>query len=646
MTSRALRLALLAALVALPASAEAQVRFERTGFRMTSIGERVAVSERVLDARRRPVPSTRLRWRISDPTIASVSSQGVVVSRKSGNTRLWAVSGTDSASALIVVDQWAAKFEFAPGFLRLDAVGAKAPLRINVRDAEGHLIAEQNRKAATCRSLNERVAALAVTGEVTARANGVTYVRCTDRGVSDSVRIEVRQRPARVTIADKALYTNPKYVGETFTLRVSAHDRSNDEIREPVTSWASLNPTILSVDPLSGATRAIGAGTARVIAQVGDVSDTLSIPVSPSLGQAVPPNSDTATTVDVTTVRVPTLDIEQLSAFSEGGEQQSVRFTARDAAGAEVRNAEVLLRSSDTSVITVLPNLRVQSKKSGSAWIVGRFGNAFDSVQVMVRSLNAAGARGANTNAAGDADIAFVRPTIDAAALRRTQHEVYRARVDSALKDSRIVRTATGRFIAVDAIGGQVSYTFSDSTGSEKRSGVVYGGAVELAPFRKIRLAADFRTGVLSPVVDQTAGGLGNELHLTQVSGDLTMLAAEYLGVRLGATLRAMREGDEFSIQHWVIPRASLVSRLNFIGGRITTLAGISVLPGTSYTGAGDKPEPLSYSGEAGIELNTAWFRTDLLYSVERMSFPKVGSQQRLDQLSTIRLRMGLRRGR
>ena len=642
MTRRgALLLPILTALLALPAAAEAQVRFERTGFRLTSIGEQVAVSGRVLDARRRPVPSTRLRWRISDPSIASVSPQGVVVSRKSGNTRLWAVSGTDSASALIVVDQWAAKFEFAPGLMRLDAVGAKAPLKINVRDAEGHLIAEQNRKAATCRSLNERVAALAPNGEVTARANGVTYVRCTDRGVADSVRIEVRQRAARVTIADKATFTNPKYVGEVFTLRASAHDRSNDEIREPVTSWASLNPTILSVDPLSGATRAIGAGTARVIAQVGDVSDTLSIPVSPSLGQPVPPNSDTATTVDVTTIRVPTLDIEQLAAFSEG-EQQTVRFTARDAAGAEVRNAEVLLRSSDTSVIAVLPNLKVQSKRTGSAWVVGRFGNAFDSVQVIVRSLNAAAARGGTTGNTADAAIPFVRPTIDAVAIRQREHEVYRARVDSALKDSRIVRVATGKFIALDAVGGQVAYTFSDSTGSEKRTGVLYGGAMELAPFKRIRLGAEFRKGTLTP----TAGGLGNELSLTQVSGDLTMHAADYLGIRLGAALRAVREGDSLALQHWVIPRASVISRLNFIGDRISTLAGISILPGASYTGADAKPEPLSYSGEAGIEFNSAWFRADLLYTIERLSFPKAGTQQRLDQFSTIRLRMGLRRGR
>jgi hypothetical protein len=626
------------ALGAAPGNAAAQVRFERTGFRMTSIGERVAVSGRVLDARRRPVPSTRIRWRIADPTIATVSPQGVVVSRRAGNTRLWAVTGADSTSALIVVDQWAAKFEFAPTIVRLDAVGAKAPVRIGVRDAEGHPINDASRRAATCRSLNERVAVLSPNGEVTARANGVTYVRCTDRGVADSVRIEVRQRPAKVMIADKQVFTNAKVVGEVFTLRLTARDRSDDEIRDPQASWASLNPTIISVDPVTGATRAVGAGTARVVAQVGDVTDTLTIPVSPSLGQPVPANSDTATTVDVTTIRVPTLRIEPV--FATEGEEVTVRFTARDAAGAEVPNPEILLRSADTSIFAILPRGKLQSKGSGSAYVVGKVGNAIDSALVTVRAMSARVEAGAST---ARASAAFVRPQINLDSLR-AQRDSFRTSVETALRDSRIVRISRGRLIALDGYTGETAYSFSDSTGAEKRAGVVIGGTFEVGPFRWLRLGADFRSGTLTPT-----DGVGTTIKLTQIGGDLTIQPAEYLGLRIGYMRRALNEGDQASLalQRWDITRVSAVTKLNFVGGRFATVAGFSILPFSKYSGnATEKPEPFSYAGEAGIAFQSGWFRMDALYGIERLQFPKSGDTQRIDQLSTLRLRMGLIRAR
>src|SRR5439155_14874661 len=60
-----LRRALLAALVIAPlgrATAQSGVRFERTGYRLTSLGQRVAVAARVTDRQRRLVPGARIRW--------------------------------------------------------------------------------------------------------------------------------------------------------------------------------------------------------------------------------------------------------------------------------------------------------------------------------------------------------------------------------------------------------------------------------------------------------------------------------------------------------------------------------------------------------------------------------------------------------
>lgn len=626
-------IALAAALVTSPiASLQSQgVRFERTGFRMTSIGEQIALSGRVLDARRRPVATGRIRWRIADPSIASVSPQGIVVSRKAGNTRLWAISGQDSASALIVVDQWAAKFDFAPALLRLDAVGAKAPLRISVRDAEGHLINDQGRRSATCRSLNERVATLAPTGDVTARGNGNTFVRCVDRGIADSVRVEVRQRAAKVAISNK---NGPPQivVGDTFRLRINASDRQGDAIAEPQSRWASLNPTIVSVDPVSGFARMIGAGTARLVVQVGDVSDTATLAVAPGVGQPIPANSDSIAALDLTP-REPALDIDPIGARE--GDQATVIVRARDAKGNEVQNAPVSLRSSDTSVFVVEGGLRIRAKKAGAAYVHGRFGVATDSALVSVRSLAAVAAAEA---AAARSRAVFVRPTFPEDSLRR----VYTRDADSArnqmFRGSVVARGASGRMLSLNALGGTAAYTFSDSTGTEKRTGIIFGGAVDMAPVRWLKIGGDFKKGTLT-----ASETLGNPVSLTEASGHLTVQAFGWLGVRGAFTLRALN--DSIALQRWTLPSGTVLLRFPLVGGQVMTVAGISMYAGTGYSGlpGSVKPDPLNLGGEAGIEFHTGWINASLLYAVEGLNVDEAG---RSDKFSSLRLRLGLQRGR
>src|SRR5213592_2054274 len=138
-----LRSVAVAAALMLPAVATAQsqrIVFERTGYRLTSLGARVPVSARVFDGRRRAVPNAPIAWRIQDSAVAAVTPNGVVVSKKVGRTKVWAVAGKDSASAIILVDQWAAKFGFSPTMIRLDAIGARIPLKVDLRDADGHPI--------------------------------------------------------------------------------------------------------------------------------------------------------------------------------------------------------------------------------------------------------------------------------------------------------------------------------------------------------------------------------------------------------------------------------------------------------------------------------------------------------------------------
>lgn len=625
----------------LPATLHAQVRFERTGYRLTSIGERMAVSARVVDGARRPVATTRIRWHIADSTIATVTPSGVVVSRKPGYTKLWAVAGEDSASALILVDQWAAKFDFSPPTVRFDAVGSKQPMRVVVRDAAGHVIPEENRRTTSCRSLNERIATLAANGEVTARSNGVTYVRCSDRGIADSVRIEVRQRAVRAVIAEK-VNLSTKTVGDTFQIRLSALDRVGDEIRDVQATWASLSPSVVSVDPLTGKARSVGAGIARIVAQVGDVTDTVAITVNPGLGLplAAADSGDAGARLDAP--RVPTLALQPL--YLMVGDTGRVSAVAKDAAGNTIANPGLIFRASDTSVVGAVSTRSGTgwvAKRTGVTYLVAQFGSIVDSLQVSVRAKGTATA----TLAGASGAVLFERPRFDTATARR----VYAQRLDSAaraIKRASIVKDVTGRMLSLSAVAGQVAHASHLSRVlTERRSGLLYGGNAELAPLGWLRFSGDFRTGVLS-----TNEPIGEDMSVYEAQADVTFAPASWFGFGGGYMRRV--EQTETATQRWDFPRVSAVARLPFVGGAVTTVTGISLLPAATYSGYTDslgvtvKPNPFSLSGEAGLELRTGVLSAGVSYYVERFTFPVVAGETRKDQFSMIRLRLGLQAGR
>lgn len=620
-------------------SVSAQVRFERTGYRLTSLGERMAVSARIVDGQRRPVANARIRWHIADSSIATVSPAGIVVSRRPGYTKLWAVAGKDSASALILVDQWAAKFEFFPAIVRFDAVGSRAPLRVVVRDAAGHPIGSATRRTATCRSVNEGIVSLAPNGDLRALGNGVTYVRCSDRGIADSVRVEVRQRAASVQIIDKLLIAN-KTAGDTFRIRLTARDRVGDEIRDVQATWASTNSNVVRVDPLSGQARSVGPGIVKVVAQVGDVTDTVGITVQPGSGLPMTVALDTAPSADIP--RVPTLTLGSL--YLMVGDTGRVSVTAKDAAGNTIANPLLAFHSNDTSVVSSVPLRSGQGwvgRKPGVTYLVAQFGTIVDSLQVSVRPKGTA----ATVLTGAARAVVFERPVFDTAATRR----IYAQRLDSAaraIKRASIVKEATGRLLAISGVAGQVAHSARlTSIFTESRTGLLYGGNAELAPFGWFKAIADLRTGKLS-----TNRATGEDLSLTEAEGQLIFSPAPWFGFGGGYVMRT--EKTDLATQRWTFPRVSATSRFTFVGGAVTTVTGVSVLPAAHYTGHADttgkllQPDPFSLAGEAGIEVRTGFLSAGFTYYVERFTFPVLDGNKRRDQFSALRLRVGLQAGR
>jgi hypothetical protein len=627
---------LLSALGSRLSAQDGQVVFERTGYRLTSLGGRVSVAARVLDSRRRAVPNAPIAWRIEDSVVAVVTPRGEVQSKRVGRTRLWAVSGRDSASALILVDQWAARFAFQPAVLTFATMGESKPVQMQARDASGNAIPSV-RVASACRILNPRVATMQGNGQVTANATGTTWMRCTDRGVADSLRIEVRPRAASAAIVDKAIYTTPRTVGDSFQIRMRAVDARNQPIPEARPTWASLEPRVLNIDPLSGWARGIGVGMSRVVAQLGDITDTVDVTVIAGAGMNLAPVITAGETADTVATPAGRAELQIFGAPTAVGDTTAFSIIAKEANGQLADQTQVRLRmEGDTSVARLTRDRRLAGLKEGEVVIIGTFGTLIDTLTVAIRPRGTA-------RIAEDNDV-FRRPTWgDTAAVLRAN----RAQVDSAMRRilaGSSVRARSGRMISGQALVSQVSHAARLSeVVVESRTGLVFGGLAKLAPFRKLQATAAFRVGTL--VADQAS--LGEDMDLTEAEAHLAFIPTGWVAADVGATLRAL--STPIARQRWNLYSASVQFRPQLIGERFRTIVGFTLIPLGSLQEA-EGPENSrtldpSYGGEAGLEFRTSFFTAAAIYHTERLNISSETGEARQDRFSMLRLRIGLQLG-
>jgi hypothetical protein len=224
-----------------------------------------------------------------------------------------------------------------------------------------------------------------------------------------------------------------------------------------------------------------------------------------------------------------------------------------------------------------------------------------------------------------------------------------RRQLDSAhsaiLRSSAVVRTRE-RYVQGSAMAAITTHSARLSSAvSESRSGVLVGGQLAAAPHKQITMTGDFRLGTLTG-----DNGVGEDMRVTEFGGDMTWWPAQWFGLRGGYTRRS--EGTIIARQHWQFVNASAVTRFRFVGGAISTVSAISILPWGSFTGNDDaagnpvSPNSLSLAGEMGLEAQTRYLSAALMYYVERFTFPEVNGAERRDQFSSLRFRLGMQLGR
>ncbi|MBV9879770.1 MAG: Ig-like domain-containing protein [Gemmatirosa sp.] len=174
-----------------------------------------------------------------------------------------------------------ASIAVAPGTLAFDALGRSDPMRAEVRDASGRVIAG----TVTWASSNAAVATVSADGIVTSQANGAADVTATLGSLRATVHVTVAQRAAAVAMVGSTDVTLPS-TGSTLQLAAAVRDAGGRDVAGASVAWSSSDASVARVST-TGLVTAARAGTATISAALLGMTASTKITVATS-GPATP----------------------------------------------------------------------------------------------------------------------------------------------------------------------------------------------------------------------------------------------------------------------------------------------------------------------------------------------------------------------
>ncbi len=309
-------------------------------------GQSLQLIAEALDSAGGPLTGRVVAWSTSAPTVANVSSTGLVIALAPGSATITATSEGHSATARITISAVpVSSVRIVPDSATV-SVRQTAQLIARVSDSTGTILVG---RPLTWVSDAPSVATVDGNGVVTAVATGQALVTATAEGKSGTAVVIVTPIP----VASIAVTPNGGALAQGDTLLLSARllDASGNVLTGRVVSWISGAPSIATVDA-KGVVTAIGTGTALVIASSEGVRAT--VPIS------------------VTAATVATVMTAPANATVQEGATVQLAASILDARGRPMAGKVAVWTSSNLSVATVSATGLVQAIAVGSATISAR----------------------------------------------------------------------------------------------------------------------------------------------------------------------------------------------------------------------------------------------------------------------------------
>lgn len=252
-------------------------------------GKTVQLAAVAYDASGNPLPGRTILWNSGAPTIASVSSNGLVTGIAAGAATVTAsVDGVAGTATVTVTPTPVASVTVIPATTTL-TVGSTLQLTLVIADAGGAPLSPAGRSIVWT-PLSASVATVGTSGLVTAVATGTATIQVTVDGVLGTATVTVSSVPvASVTLTPSSAALN---VGATQQLVATARDAGGNVLAGRAVTWGSSDSTVASVDA-TGLVTAVGAGSAQVTATIDGVQGaaTISVTIVPIARIVVTPAS-------------------------------------------------------------------------------------------------------------------------------------------------------------------------------------------------------------------------------------------------------------------------------------------------------------------------------------------------------------------
>ena len=320
------------------------------------VGATAQLTATLRDSNGNTLTGRAVTWTTSNPSIATVSSSGLVSGVAPGNVTITATSEGKSGTAQISVFAPAptpvATVTVTPASSTL-AAGATTQLTATLRDANGNTLTG---RAVTWSSSNASVATVDGNGKVTAVAPGTAIITATSEGKSGTAQVTVTAPPPTpVGSVIVTPSTASVQVGTSTTLTATVRDASGNVLQGRSVTWSSSNTAVASVSS-SGVVTGVAAGTATITATSEGKSGTATITVTPALSIRVTPTS----------------------AEVQAGQTVQLQATVTGT------DAAITWTSSDTNIATVSGTGLVTGVRQGSATITATVGTASATATITV----------------------------------------------------------------------------------------------------------------------------------------------------------------------------------------------------------------------------------------------------------------------
>ncbi|MBV9774373.1 MAG: Ig-like domain-containing protein, partial [Gemmatimonadetes bacterium] len=235
-----------------------------------------------LDAQGNLLSGRPVAWLSSDPSVATVGSNGTVVGRTDGTATITATVEGIAASATVRVrvppPAPVAALRLQPDSMVL-APGAKGTFFAVATDAQGNTLTG---RAVTWTTSDAGVAAFEGSGGVvTGVAEGTATVTATVEGITTTARVRVLG-PAFARVAQLRVQPDSLVLaaGSTGGLAVVATDAQGNVLTGRPVTWISMNSQVATVGA-GGTVTGVAKGTTQVRATVEGVTATATVRVFP-----------------------------------------------------------------------------------------------------------------------------------------------------------------------------------------------------------------------------------------------------------------------------------------------------------------------------------------------------------------------------